>query len=73
MISAQLERWVGQGACHLSIRLLIGAQVLISQSASLSPALIARNLLGILSLSLSLCPYPAHSLSVSLSLKINTL
>ena len=43
----------------------------ISLSPKLGSALTARNLLGILSPSLSLCPSPTFSLSLSLSLKVN--
>ena len=59
----------------LHVRLLVSAQVMISQFVSLSPTsgsvLTARGLPVVLSLPLSLCPSPAHSLS--LSLKINKL
>ena len=58
----------------LSVRLLVSAQVVISQFVGSSPVsgsvLIVWSLLGIfslsLSLSLSLCPYPSHAVSVSL-------
>ena len=56
-----LSRW--------SIWLLVLAQVMMSQIVSLSPelssVLTAWSLLGILSLPLSLCPFPARSLSLS--------
>ena len=62
--------WLSQ----LSIRFLILAQVMISWFKSSSPAsgsmLIVGSLLGILSLSLFLCPSPPW---LSLSLKINKL
>ena len=52
-----------------SIRLLVSAQVTISPFMGLSPAsgsvLTAWSLLGVLSLSLSLCTSPAVSLSLS--------
>ena len=61
------------GLSQLSVRLLVSAQVAISQFVGLSPAsgsmLTVWNLLGILSLPFSLCPSPA----CSLSLKINKL
>ena len=53
----------------LSAQLLISAQVTISRFVGrgprAGPALTARSLLGILSRSLSLCPFPALSLSLS--------
>ena len=53
----------------LSVQLLVSAHIMISQFGSSSPtlgfALIARNLLEILSLFLSLCLSPACSLSLS--------
>ena len=52
---------------RLSIQLLVWAQVMISRFVSSSPtlssALTSQSLLGILSLSLSLYPSPAGSLS----------
>ena len=66
--------WLSQ----LSIGLLVSAQVMISQFMSSSPTsgstLIVQSLLGILTLSFSLCPSPALvvlSLSLSLSKWIN--
>ena len=62
---------MAQSVKQLSTQLLIAAQIVISQFVRSSPmlgsALTARSLLGILSLPFSLCPSPAHSLS----LKIN--
>ena len=59
----------------LSVQLLISAQVTVSWFVGLSPALgsalTTRNLLGFSFSSLSLCPFPAHALS--LPLKINKL
>ena len=61
----------------LSVWLLISAQVMISQSVDTSPMLgselSVQKLLGILFLSLFLCPSLVLSLSLSLSLKINKL
>ena len=58
--------WVAQ-----SVKRPTWAQVMISRSVSSSPAsgsvLTARNLLRILCLPLSLCPSPAHTLSLCLS------
>ena len=56
---------------HLSVQLLISGRVRISRFCELEPHIrlcadLAQNLLGILSLSLSLCPSPALTLSVSL-------
>ena len=61
--------------CQLSVPLLMLAQVVIPRLVGSSPAsgsvLTAWSLLGIFSLSLSLCPSPGHTLSLSVSLKIN--
>ena len=55
----------------LSVQLLVSAQIMISWftcwSLTLGSVLIVQSLLGVL-LSLSLCPSPAHVLSLSLSL-----
>ena len=54
---------------HLTVQLLILAKVMISRFGRSSPAsgsaLMAWSLLGILSVSLSLCPSPASFLSLS--------
>ena len=58
--------WLSQ----LSVQLLISAQVMILCFVRSSPAsgsaMSAQSLLGIHSLSLSLCPYPTHMHSLSL-------
>ena len=55
----------------LSDRLLVLAQAMISWFMSSNPVLgsvlTEQSLLGILSLSLSLCPSPAHDLSLKIS------
>ena len=59
----------------LSVQLWISAQVKISWLMGWSPVsastLTAQNLLGILSLPLSLCPSPTHVCALSLSLSQN--
>ena len=68
--------WAAQSVEHPTLGFL-SAQVMMSQFVSLSPAsgsvLTAWSLLGILSLSLSLCYSPALSLSLCLSPQINRL
>ena len=60
---------------QLSIQLLISAQVMISPFLNSSPtqgsALTIQNLLGLLSLSLPLCPFPICILSLSLFLSLS--